>query len=179
MRREDGMNTVHGALLGLAIAFGGMASSAQEVKVPFRQIELEAQVSAHIGAPAGQSPINRTTEPASAVSSLSGDVLPVPVYKRERTMSASYFLWNGLHLGMASLDVAMTQHCIANRHCREGNPIMPSSLSGQLSIDFSLVSYGAFIGYEVKKRGSKIWWLPSAVGAAAHAAGAATGFVNR
>lgn len=173
------MNAMHGTLLGFAIAFGSMACSAQEAKVPFRQIEQEAQLSARIVAPAGEAAINSVSESSMAVSSSAGYVLPVPVYKHERTMSASYLLWNGLHLGMAGLDVAMTQHCIADNHCREGNPMMPSSLKGQLGIDFSLVGYGAFIGYEAKKHDNKIWWLPSAIGVTAHAAGVATGFVNR
>jgi hypothetical protein len=173
------MKSVHGTLLGLAIAFGAIASSAQQVKVPFRQIERDSQLSARIEAPAGEAAINSVSESSVAMSTSAGYVLPVPVYKRDRTMSASYFLWNGLHLGMAALDVTMTQRCIADRHCKEGNPMMPSSLAGQLSIDFSLVGYGAFMGYEAKKHDNKIWWLPSAVGATAHAAGVASGVVNR
>jgi len=173
------MRAMHGTLLGFAIALGAIACSAQEVKVPFRQIERDAQLSARIEAPAGEAAINSVSESSVAVSSSAGYVLPAPAYKRERTVSSTYLLWNGLHLGMAAFDVAMTQHCIADHHCREGNPMMPSSLKAQLGVDFSLVGYGAFIGYEAKKHDNKIWWLPSAIGVTAHAAGVATGFVNR
>jgi len=55
---------------------------------------------------------------------------------------------NGLHLSVAIFDVEMTQHCIAVHHCREGNPLMPSSLAGELGVGFALVGYGAVVSYE-------------------------------
>jgi hypothetical protein len=85
---------------------------------------------------------------------------------------------NGLHLGMATFDVAMTQRCIADHHCQEGNPLMPSSLAGQLSIDFAYVGYGTFVSYRLKRHGSKLWWLSPTVGAAAHTVGVAIGFAH-
>ncbi len=45
-------------------------------------------------------------------------------------------LVNGLQLGMMIFDVEMTQHCIADHHCQEGNPLMPSSHAGQLAVGF-------------------------------------------
>jgi hypothetical protein len=86
---------------------------------------------------------------------------------------------NGLHMGMAVFDVEMTQHCIADHHCREGNPIMPSSHAGQLSVNIALVGYGSYTSYKLKKRGSKLWRLSPMIGSAAHGAGAATGLVHR
>jgi hypothetical protein len=86
-----------------------------------------------------------------------------------------YFLINGLHLGMAVLDVELTQRCIASHQCREGNPLMPSSQAGQLSVNIGYVALGAFASYELKKRRSQFWWLAPAGGIAGHLAGAATG----
>lgn len=94
-------------------------------------------------------------------------------------MSRGFFLLNGLHLGLAVLDVEMTQHCLANHHCVEGNPLMPSSHAGQLGINFALVGYGTFISYRLKKQGSKLWVLSPAAGIAAHAVGVASGIENR
>jgi len=36
-----------------------------------------------------------------------------------------FFPLNGIQVGMAVLDVEMTQRCIARHHCRETNPVMP------------------------------------------------------
>jgi hypothetical protein len=80
---------------------------------------------------------------------------------------------------MAVFDVEMTQHCIANHHCVEGNPLMPSSHAGQLSVNFALVGYGTFISYRLKKQENKLWLLSPTVGIAAHTVGVASGFANR
>jgi hypothetical protein len=89
-----------------------------------------------------------------------------------RTIGSSFYLLNGLHLGMAALDVEMTHHCIANHQCREGNPIMPSSLGGQIGIDLAFVSYSSFMSYRMKKHNTRMWWISPASGAAAHTVGA-------
>jgi hypothetical protein len=77
---------------------------------------------------------------------------------------------------MAVFDVEMTQHCIAERKCREANPFMPSSQAGALSVDFALTAYEGLWSYFLKKHHSKIWWISPAAGIAVHAAGVGTGF---
>jgi hypothetical protein len=79
---------------------------------------------------------------------------------------------------MAVLDVELTQHCIANHHCVEGNPLMPSSHAGQLGINFALVGYGAFVSYKLKKQDRKLWVLSPTAGIAAHTLGVATGIAH-
>jgi len=88
-------------------------------------------------------------------------------------------LLNGLHLGMAVFDVELTQRCIAIHHCRETNPVLPSSQVGQLSINFAIVAYSSGITYWLKKRKSKVWWLPPSAGAVIHSVGVATGFEHQ
>jgi hypothetical protein len=95
-------------------------------------------------------------------------VAPMTVH---RGLGSSFLLLNGLHLGMAAFDVEMTHHCIADHHCREGNPIMPSSLGAQISIDFALVGYSSFMSYRLKKHHARMWWISPTSGAAAHLAG--------
>jgi hypothetical protein len=95
--------------------------------------------------------------------------------KADRTASPGFFAINGVHLGLAAFDLAMTQHCIAAHRCREGNPIMPSSLAGQVGVSTALISLGAFSSYKSKKQGSRVWWLSPVVGAASHTAGLITG----
>jgi len=115
---------------------------------------------------------------SSGLPSSSGFVFVPPRARSPRTLSPGFFLLNGLHLGMAVFDVEMTQHCIADHHCVEGNPMMPSSQAGQLGMNFALVGYGAFISYELKKRDNKLWRLSPVVGISAHTVGVASGFAH-
>jgi hypothetical protein len=79
---------------------------------------------------------------------------------------------------MGLLDVGLTQRCIAAHRCAEGNPLMPSSLAGQLSVNFAYVGYAAFFSYNLKKRHSRFWWISPASGIATHSAGVATGLMH-
>ncbi|HZD47145.1 MAG TPA: hypothetical protein VE178_00245, partial [Silvibacterium sp.] len=107
-------------------------------------------------------------------------VTPAAATRRPfRTADAKFFLLNGLYLGMAVFDVEMTQRCIAAQHCRELNPLMPSSHAGQLTINFALVAGVSTASYWLKKHSSAVWWLPPVAGTAAHSAGVATGFVHQ
>jgi len=172
------MNAVNGTMLFLAAAMGALACSAQDSTIPIRQIERDAQLSALLATPGGEAAVSHSNGVPSGSSSAAGLVLAPPVYKAPRILSRGFFLMNGLHLGMAAFDVGMTQRCIADHHCREGNPLMPSSLAGQLSIDFGYVGWGTFVSYKLRRHGSKLWWLSPAVGIASHTVGVATGFAH-
>ena len=177
------MNTLHGAILGLAMAMGGLVCSGQELTsqepaVPFQQIERDAQLSAKLSVPTSDAAIHSAYEMPSRPSIANGYVFVPPATTAPRTLNKEFFLINGLHLGMSVFDVGMTQHCIADYHCREGNPLMPSSLAGQLSVNFAYVGYGSFMSYRLKKRGSKLWLLSPVVGVATHAVGVASGFAH-
>lgn len=133
------MSTVQGGFLGLVIATSCAACMAQNQAIPFKQMEQNGQLSARVVAlpPPNGAPVGKAYEPAAAMPgaatpAASGLMFGPPMYKPPRTLSTSFFLVNGLHLGLAMLDIATTQHCIADGHCREGNPMMPSSLGGQL-----------------------------------------------
>jgi hypothetical protein len=165
-------------MLGLAVAMGSLMCPAQDAKIPFKQIQQEAQFSATATVPPNEAAIGRGNGVLSESSSSGSFVFVPPATKVPRTLSPGFFLLNGLHLGMAVLDVEMTQHCIANHHCVEGNPLMPSSHAGQLGINFALVGYGAFVGYKLKKQDRKLWALSPTVGIAAHTVGVATGIAH-
>ncbi len=79
-----------------------------------------------------------------------GDSPPVT----PRTADSKFFPLNGIQVGMAVLDVEMTQRCIARHHCRETNPVMPTSQAGQPSVNFGLVACNSGISYWLKKHGS-------------------------
>ena len=101
-----------------------------------------------------------------------------PVAKPE-VMDKRYYFLNGLHLGMAVFDVEMTQRCISEQRCREVNPFMPSSQTGQLSINFALVALDAWYSFWLKKHQHKVWWVPPVSGSVVHAVGVATGFEHQ
>ncbi len=171
------MKTALGTMLGLTIAMGSFACAAQDAKIPMRQIAGDAQLSARATMPANEAVIVRSSE--SFYGSSSSYVLPPPASEPPRTLTTGFFLLNGLQLGMAVFDVEMTQHCMANGHCVEGNPLMPSSHAGQFGVNFALAGYSTFISYRLKKKESKLWALSPIVGISAHTVGVLSGFRNR
>jgi hypothetical protein len=176
------MNAAKATMLSLAMVLSGLACSAQDTTVPIRQIERDArnlQLSARATAPENEAALGHSYGMVSGSSSSSGFVLVSPAARPPRTLSRGFFLLNGLHLGMAVFDVEMTQHCIANHHCVEGNPLMPSSHAGQLGLNFALVGYGSYVSYKLKKQESSLWVLSPVIGISAHAVGVATGFAHR
>lgn len=170
-------------MLGLAIAMGGWACSAQEATIPFGQLERDAQLSARLTAP------DYETASSLSSSSLSPGVVSaapsaarfvrMPTETIPGILNSKFFLFNGLHLGMATLDVTMTQRCIAAHTCREANPLMPASFAGKLCVNFALVGYSSFVSYRMKKHGSNLWWISPASGVAVHSVGAATGIAHQ
>ena len=186
------MNAAQGTMLGLTIAMGGWACSAQQATIPFKQLERDAHLSARLTVPDNEIAITSSVSSSSySSSSLSPEVVspepfvagyvrepPVP-FKAPRTLSSSFYLLNGLHLGMAVFDVEMTQRCIATHHCREGNPLMPSSLAGGLSVNLALVGTGSYISYRLKKHRASLWWLSPTVGTASHIVGVTTGLMHQ
>src|ERR1035438_3609493 len=158
---------------------GGLACSGQGAKIPLRQIEKDAQLSASATVPANEAAVSHSYEMSSGASTSAGFVFVPPTPPRPRTLSKGFLLLNGLHLGMAVFDVEMTQHCIANHHCVEGNPLMPSSHAGQLGVNFALVGFGTFISYRLKKQENKLWLLSPTVGIAESSHSLFSCFANR
>ncbi len=179
--------------LGIVILMGGWICSAQQV--PFSCCQIQDGDQPSIKQPSlrvflfGVCPTTLGSEPSasssrpvpasSAPASFAASLVRAPAPKRRRTLDRSYFLLNSLHLGIAGFDIAMTQHCIADQHCREANPLMPSSLAGQLTVGIAAVGYGSIISYRLKMHRSHLWWTGPTAGILAHGAGVATGFAHR
>jgi hypothetical protein len=173
-------------MLGLALAMGCCTCSAQQTTVPFGQLERDAQLTARLSLPStdGSGSLSSSSLSAAAVGAMepsaAGFVRSAPPSPAiaPRTINSKFLLLNGLHLGMAVFDVEMTQHCIADHHCREGNPMMPSSQAGALSVSFGLVGWGSYVSYRLKKHGSNLWWISPTTGTSAHVVGVASGFAH-
>ena len=178
-RLGGAMNSVQGTVIGVAMAFGCLVCSAQDAPVPIRQMNQEARLSILAPAPSSEVAFSRAFEMSGASSSSAGFVLAAQKSRFPRTASTGFFVLNGLHLGMAIFDLEMTQHCLADHHCFEGNPLMPSRMGGQLAVDFATVGFGALASYRMKKNDSKLWVLSPTVGIAAHTLGVASGFAHR
>ena len=161
-------------VLGSAVALAGWTCSAQERAIPFERLEHAAELQTHLMA--GDADANSPDSVAAPSSAAAGSLYlrPSPPAARP-VLNKTYFLLNGLHLGLALADVEMTQHCIADHRCKEGNPMMPSSQAGQISISVGIFAYAAGSSYWLKKHKSKIWAVPPAVGVVTHIIGVASG----
>lgn len=96
---------------------------------------------------------------------------PVPV---KRTLDGKFVALSGVLIGAALFDQRTTYSALARcANCREGNPILAPIINNRAAAySVSLGITGATIAgaYYLKKRGRSYWWLPIAVGAAAHVA---------
>ncbi|HEY1987405.1 MAG TPA: hypothetical protein VGG85_18470 [Terracidiphilus sp.] len=157
------------------LAMGACICPAQGQLVIFAEIEREAASRPTSWAlPVDAASAGDSWAPAGFAAQVAGLSFK-PSGASPKPMDAQYFLLNGAHLTMAVLDAGMTRHCIQAHRCVEGNPIMPTGFSAQLTIDLSLVSFGSVTSYRMKKQRFRAWWIAPAAGAVAHAAGAVSG----
>lgn len=152
--------------------------SAQHSHIPFAQIELEARTTpiSDSSSTSGvtDSSSNSSTSDSAVAEPVSYESQRIPATKRRWSHVSGLWLMNGVHAGTAALDITLTKHCIDNHTCREGNPLMPSSIGGQIGIDFALVSYSSYVSYRLKKHNSRAWWISPALGTSTHIVGIAS-----
>lgn len=171
------MRTIYCVALLLAIAGAALACPAQvSGKLQLPSMGSYARMDLMM---AGDDGAREAFNPHLGVGASGAMVTPGPPAAGLRIADSKFFLWNGLHLGMAIFDVEMTQRCITAHRCHETNPVMPSSQGGQLGVNFAIVGGNAGISYWLKKGGSSMWWLPPAAGALVHSVGVATGFQHQ
>ena len=93
-----------------------------------------------------------------------------------RTLDSKFWLMTAATVGMTIADVEMTQRCIRNGTCHEGNPLLPETSRAKIyPIQFALIGVQSYFSYRLKKRGSQAWWLPQFSLAASHGVGLAFG----
>jgi hypothetical protein len=172
---DSSTNSICSAAFGLAIAMGGWSCAAQETSnllVPFPEAPQPRLTLA-----ADESRTGFAADFMPGFASAAG-LRPAHPTARPHIVDRQFLMLNGLHLGMAILDEQITQHCIADHQCREGNPMMPSSQAGQITIDLALVAYGTGLSYWLKKHKSRWWRLPPDSGIATHTVGVSIGLLH-
>jgi hypothetical protein len=176
------MSKLFGSVLGLAIVLGSWACSAQQAPIPFDKIARNTQLSAELTLPPGVSSSSYSSSSSSpAVAPLEPSMasfVRVPPVTYHKPMMSSFFLLNGMQAGLAVLDVETTHHCIADHHCQEGNPLMPSNQAGALGVNLGLVAYSSFLSHKMKKHGNKFWWIAPVTGISSHGVGIASGLAH-
>jgi hypothetical protein len=159
--------------------------------VPFAQIQRDVKMSMRAGTDShlarlafsgdlsGPDPLAYSSPEPPAPASSSAGFTRTPVVRGSRSFDAKYVWLNGLQFGLAFADIETTQHCVDEHSCREGNPLMPSSPAGKLSVSLGIAAFTAVASYRMKKQRSKGWWIAPAVSVAGHAVGLASGLALR
>ena len=95
------------------------------------------------------------------------------VYSQTPAPKIDWKFWvvAGADVGATTADVWITHNCLQAQICHEARPLMPSSLSGQVTINLSLFASELSAASKLRKQGSKIWWLPLVSGTSTHLAG--------
>jgi hypothetical protein len=170
------MKNITFVVLCFAIALAGKYGSAQQLPVaPGPQtafLHSQDQIAIATTPGLGVSYSSSAAVPAFASAAAYSLARAAP---KPRIADKKFFLVNSLHLGLAVADVELTQRCIANHTCHEGNPLMPSSHAGELSVAIGYDAFGSVTSYWFKKHKARTWWFPPAGGIVGHAVGIATG----
>jgi hypothetical protein len=82
-----------------------------------------------------------------------------------------FWTLNVAHTGAAIADVEITQHCLANGTCREGNPLMPSNRAGAYGMAAGFVVVEGIAAHRIRNTGSNKWWIYPVMGISAHGVG--------
>jgi hypothetical protein len=83
-----------------------------------------------------------------------------------------YLAVAGAYATATGVDLWSTHHLLSTGKYKEGNPIMPQSLGGQLAMDSGIFACETFLSYRIKKNGSKWWFLGPSIGIGSHIFGA-------
>jgi hypothetical protein len=111
--------------------------------------------------------------PLPAPFDLHGAVTTAP--PAPRIFDKKFIALNGGYLTVALLDSELTQLCIHGGTCQEGNSWMPKSQGGQIGVAFAMAAGATGVSYYLRKHNSRLWWVPTSVGIAAHGVGIASG----
>ncbi|MFZ1087208.1 MAG: hypothetical protein WAN35_19770, partial [Terracidiphilus sp.] len=92
-----------------------------------------------------------------------------------KVVDRKFVALSGTYFAAGMLDSELTQLCIRGGTCVEGNGWMPKSQVGQIGVTVGMGAGNALLAYELRKHHSRLWWVPTTVGIAAHGYGISTG----
>ena len=82
-----------------------------------------------------------------------------------------FWTLNAAHAGAIIADVEITQQCIADHTCSEGNPLMPSSRARAYGVAMGFVLIEGIAAHKIRNTGSNAWWICPVMGVSAHSIG--------
>ena len=95
---------------------------------------------------------------------------------RLRSFCLPYWLLTGVAVGLTVADIELTQHCLHQGTCHEGNPLVPTTNRAMLyPLQLGLTAAQSYLAYRLKRKGSKAWWVPQFSLSASHAVGVGFG----
>ena len=103
-------------------------------------------------------------------------LLAIPLHAQTpfRVVDKKFIALESGQLALGLLDAGMTQACIHQHTCTEGNPWMPSSMAGQFGVVIGSSTAEAYGAYLLRKH-TRLWWIPTAIAMGGHGYGAYTG----
>ncbi len=105
--------------------------------------------------------------------------VPTLAQPKRRVLDKKFWLAVGTVVALTVADVELTQHCIHNRTCREGNPLLGQSRGRAYAVNTAILVPMAIVSYHLKKgqdmnrrkKGDIPWWVPQAVKGSSHIVG--------
>ncbi len=107
--------------------------------------------------------------------------LPSLAQPKRRVLDKKFWLAVGTVVALTVADVELTQHCIRNRTCREGNPLLGQSRGRAYGVNAAILVPMTIVSYHLKKnqdmnrrkKGDIRWWVIPVVKSSSHIAGMA------
>jgi hypothetical protein len=114
------------------------------------------------------------TSPASAFDINEFAVVASGTAPDKKVVDKKFLALTGVATALTVMDFEMTQHCLGNRTCVESDPLMPTSHAGMYASSAPVNAALYYWSYRLKRKGSRIWWVPTAAAIASHAVGVGT-----
>ena len=83
----------------------------------------------------------------------------------------TFWILTAASYASAVADVELTQACLRNGACQEGNPLLPSDRKKLYAIQMGLSTLTSIISYRWMKDDSKYWYVPQVAIIGAHGVG--------
>jgi hypothetical protein len=97
-------------------------------------------------------------------------IVPLNLNAGDKNTKAFWIL-TAANYASAVADIELTQACLRNNTCYEGNPLLPSGRKEIYAIQMGLATLTSIISYRWMKDDSKYWYVPQVAIISAHGVG--------